>query len=81
MAEITGETMISTLIEDYPQVVDFLVYEYGFFCVSCFLAGYEKFEEGAKVHGIEGENFEEMLENIDKLIRGELDYLSFTPGS
>jgi hybrid cluster-associated redox disulfide protein len=70
---ITGETLIADLVESFPLVVDFLVEEYGFYCFNCFLSSYESLEEGAKVHGIEGDNFQELLENVNKLIRGELD--------
>lgn len=68
---ITGDVSIADLVELYPQVVDFLIIEYGFHCVSCFLAGYENLEEGAKVHGIVGEDFQDMLKDINKIANGE----------
>lgn len=69
---ITGDIMIEELITDYPQVIDFLIIEYGFHCVNCFVSGFEKLEEGAKVHGISGPHFEELLDNLNKLVNGEL---------
>lgn len=73
--EVTIERgmLIADLVEAYPQVVDYLMTEYGFHCVNCFISGFELLEDGARVHGIEGEEFEEMLDNINKLIRGELE--------
>lgn len=72
--QITGEIMIADMVEYYPQVIEYLVNEYGFHCVSCFISSFECLEDGARVHGIEGEEFEEMLENVNALISGELDY-------
>ncbi len=63
--KVTGQTMIADIIEDHPLVVDYLIEEYGFFCFSCFLAGYETLAEGARVHGIEGEELEEMIADIN----------------
>jgi hybrid cluster-associated redox disulfide protein len=71
---ITGEIMISDMVENYPQVVDFLVIEYGFHCVSCFVSSFECLEDGARVHGIVGEDFDELLENANKIARGEMTY-------
>lgn len=70
---IERDVLIADLVEAYPQVVDYLMAEYGFHCVNCFISGFELLEDGARVHGIEGEEFEEMLNNINKLIRGELE--------
>jgi hypothetical protein len=72
--KITGETLIADLVESYPLAVDFLVEEYGFYCFNCFLSAYEDLESGASVHGIKDEEFDELLENVNKLIVGELDY-------
>lgn len=72
--EITGETKISDLLEVFPEVVDFLIFEYGFYCVNCALAGIESLEEGCRTHGITGEHFEELLGNVNLLINDELDY-------
>lgn len=69
---IPPDVLISDMVESYPQVVDFLMSEYGFHCVSCFVSGYEVLEDGAKVHGIEGEDFEQMLADINKIARGEV---------
>jgi hybrid cluster-associated redox disulfide protein len=74
---ITGEMMISDLVEKYPQVVDYLIIEYNFHCVSCFISSFETLGEGANVHGIKGADFEEMLDNVNKIASGELTYSNF----
>lgn len=71
---IDGNTNIADLIENYPEVVDFLTQEYGFYCVTCLASGFENLEQGARSHGIVGEDFEEMIGNVNLLINGELDY-------
>jgi hybrid cluster-associated redox disulfide protein len=69
---ITGSILIADLVESYPEVVGYLVEEYGFHCVNCFISGFEVLEDGARVHGIEGDDFAEMLDNVNKLVAGEL---------
>lgn len=71
--KITGEIMIADLVDNFPEVVDYLVTEYGFHCVSCFISSFECLEDGARVHGIEGDEFAEMLVNINRLISGDLE--------
>jgi len=67
---------IAEMVEKYPMVIDFLVFEYGFHCVSCFVSSFEVLEDGARVHGIAGEEFEELLTQVNKLASGELVYES-----
>lgn len=66
--KIKRDMMIEDLAETYPEVVNFLIYEYGFHCVNCIVSGFEMLEDGAKVHGIEGEDFEEMLAIINEMV-------------
>lgn len=72
---IFGDTMIAEMVEKYPEVVPFLVEEYGFHCVSCFISGFEVLEDGARVHGIDGEDFTELLVNVNRIATGELVYI------
>ncbi|MCA9386311.1 DUF1858 domain-containing protein [Candidatus Dojkabacteria bacterium] len=62
---ISPSTPISELIELYPEVVDFLIEEYDFYCLQCFMAEWETLEEGARNHGIVGKDFQEMLSSIN----------------
>ena len=70
---IKSNTLIEDIINLYPHVVDFLVEEYGFYCFQCFLSSYETLEEGAKAHGIKGGDFQEMLDNIQKFLDGDIE--------
>lgn len=65
MAQIKRDINISELAINYPEIVDFLILEYGFHCVGCFVSEFENLEEGARVHGIVGDDFEEMLAVIN----------------
>ena len=59
---------IQEIADEYPEVVETLIIEYGFHCVGCFVSEFETLEEGAAVHGIEGPDFEEMMEHLTSLI-------------
>lgn len=66
--KIDPDITIKELKETHPQVIDFLVKEYGFWCASCFLAEFETLREGAAVHQITDRYFEEMMQEIGELI-------------
>ncbi len=63
---IDGTIPIAELVNLYPHIVDFLVEEYEFYCMNCFLSEFETLEQGAATHGIIGEDFEEMLKLINE---------------
>lgn len=69
--ELFPDILISDLAEHYPELIETLIVEYGFHCVGCFASQFETLEEGARVHGIEEEDFEEMLQELRKLIPPE----------
>lgn len=66
--EITPDILIQTLANTYPQTIETLVIEYGFHCVGCFASQFETLEEGARVHGIVGGDFEELLAHLCSLV-------------
>ena len=66
--KITGTTLISEIIENYPLAADYLIDEYEFYCFNCLMAGFETLEEGCLVHGIEGKDFSDLLKEINKLV-------------
>lgn len=65
---INPDILISDLQAQYPEVIEFLVQEYGFHCASCFLSSFETLRQGAAVHMITGEYFEEMMKEIGRII-------------
>ncbi len=73
MVKIDENIKISELAEKYPEVVEFLVSEYGFHCIGCFVSEFETLREGAEVHGIIGEDFDEMILRIENIIDSQKD--------
>lgn len=65
---ISGRTMISEVVEKYPEAAEVLTMDYGFHCISCFAAEMETIEQGAAVHGMTTKEIKEMLVALNKLI-------------
>lgn len=66
--KIDRNIAIPELLEKWPELEPILTYEYGFHCASCIFAGFDTLEDGASLHGIEGEYFEELLEHLENII-------------
>lgn len=63
--KINKNTGIEELIESDPEMNDVL-YEYGLYCGNCFAAGWDTLEEGAKMHGLEDDEIEELIQELNK---------------
>ncbi len=59
---------IQELATKYPEVIETLIVEYGFHCIGCFVSEFETLIDGARVHGIEDEDFAELLTHLNKLV-------------
>ena len=68
MKRIDPNIGINDLIETYPQLVEILNDEYGFHCVNCIFSEFDTLKEGAAIHGIEGNDFEEMVFRLEEII-------------
>lgn len=66
--KIDPKIPISDLTEQYPEVIDILIYDYGLHCVGCIIAEYESLEEGAQAHGLSKKEFKNLLRDINKII-------------
>lgn len=62
---IDKNTAIEDLIEENPEMNDVL-YEYGLYCGNCFAAGWDTLEEGAKMHGLEDDEIEELIGELQR---------------
>lgn len=69
--QLSSHILINDLAEHYPELIETLIIEYGFHCVGCFASQFETLEEGARVHGIEEEDFEEMMRELASRISVE----------
>jgi len=65
---ITADTPIIEITERSEEASDFLVDQYGFFCVGCPLAYSETIGEGAMVHGLDEEDIKKLIEELNKMI-------------
>lgn len=70
--KIDRQISITKLLEDYPFLEEVLTLEYGFHCASCMFAEFDTLEDGASLHGIEGEYFEELLTDIESRIQEKI---------
>ncbi len=59
---------INKLINEYPDVIPVLM-SYGLHCVGCAFAQHDTLEQGAKIHGIQGNDFEMMIKDVNETIR------------
>lgn len=59
---------LSELIELYPELAEILTNEYGLHCVNCMISDFDTLEQGALIHGIEGEFFLEMVSRLEDVI-------------
>jgi len=63
--KIDKNTNIAELIERDPELNEVL-YEYGLYCGNCYAAGYDNLEDGARIHGLEEEEIEELIQELNK---------------
>lgn len=66
--KITGKILIAELVEEYPELGEVLMEEYGFHCIGCTASGMETLEEGAMVHGMSQDDIKVMIENLNELV-------------
>ncbi len=60
---------LAELVTLYPQLVNVLMEDYGLHCVSCFAAGFDTLEEGAKIHGYDDSDIEKMVKRLNTLVK------------
>ncbi|MBU0530368.1 MAG: DUF1858 domain-containing protein [Candidatus Aenigmatarchaeota archaeon] len=65
--KITKDMKLGEAIEIFPESTQVLL-EHGLHCVGCHANPYETIEEGAKAHGMDDEQIEEMVAEINKSI-------------
>ncbi len=58
------EMAIAEIMEKSPKAVELLSL-YGLHCASCFASNFDTLKEGATVHGIDDQELEEMIEEIN----------------
>jgi hybrid cluster-associated redox disulfide protein len=66
MVKITKDMILNEAIEKYPEIAPILV-GYGLHCVGCQFSSIDTIESGAKIHGMDNETFEMMLNDLNKI--------------
>ncbi len=67
--EITKDILIGDLVENYPEIGQVLMQDYGFHCIGCMAAGMETLEQGAQVHGMNQKEIIKMVGDLNKLVQ------------
>lgn len=66
--KIDPKIRIPDLLAKYPELIEVLSSEFGLYCVNCFFSELDTLKEGARIHGIEGKSFAQMLDYLEDLI-------------
>jgi hybrid cluster-associated redox disulfide protein len=64
MAKITREMTFGELLQQYPDTVGVLG-GYGLHCIGCHIAVFETIEQGARAHGLEEAQIDQMLAELN----------------
>jgi len=64
---VSKEDNLAAVIDQHPDVEEVL-YDYGLHCVGCALNAFDSIEAGAKVHGLEDAEIDEMIDRINEVI-------------
>ena len=64
--KITKDILILDLVEQNPDLAQVLTEDYGFHCVGCMAASMETLEQGALVHGMDEDQIDKMVEELNK---------------
>lgn len=67
---ISPQIQMSELVERFPELIEPLTYDYGLHCVNCMISEFDTLEEGAVIHGIEGDDFKDMIKDLENIVNG-----------
>ena len=64
---VTKDSNLGMLIFEHPEVAEVLL-DYGLHCVGCAASGFDSVEAGAKIHGYDDKEIQEMLSRVNEVI-------------
>ena len=67
VVKIEKDTNLGGLVFMYPETEEILV-DYGLHCAFCAANSFDTIEMGAKIHGLDDDEIEEMLERINEVL-------------
>ncbi len=63
---ITKDMTFGEVIQKYPKTAEVML-KYGLHCIGCAVSNYESIEQGATAHGLDEEDLEKMLKELNKV--------------
>jgi len=70
--KISKKVKLSELIEKHPQTIEILINR-GLHCFGCALAAFETLEDGARAHGMNDQEIERLIEEINQVLEQETE--------
>ena len=67
--KIDKKMMMGEILEKYPQLGEVLVEKYGLHCVGCPMGRVESLKDGATSHGMNSEQIEKMVKQLNKEVK------------
>lgn len=67
---LTKNTILSEIVGESPRTAE-LLSEYGLHCVNCFASTFDTLETGAQVHGMDNDEMEQMIDEINAQLAKE----------
>lgn len=65
--KVTKDTNIAEMVSKHPKAAEVML-DYGLYCVGCALSPFDTIESGAKIHGMDKGEVEEMIKRINEVV-------------
>ncbi len=66
--KITKDMQLGKLVSKYPEAAQVML-KHGMHCIGCQMAAWETIEQGAKGHGMDDKQLEEMLKEMNDALK------------
>lgn len=66
------DALLGEVAIESPKAAELLA-EFGLHCISCFANSFDTLEMGAKVHGMDDDEVDDMIEEINKELKKEYE--------
>jgi hybrid cluster-associated redox disulfide protein len=70
MHHIDRTMILGDVVEQYPEAAQIMP-EYGLHCVGCFANKFDTVEAGCKIHGMDDDEIDEMVDRVNNEIHAE----------
>jgi len=65
---ITKDMLLGDVVSRYPESA-MVMAKHGLHCIGCHIAAWETIEQGAKSHGMSDKEIEEMIEEMNEVVK------------